>query len=213
MTVSFWCLLLMAFLGTACGGNQPEVKDPNQDIPVVNPDTSNGKSLSAFETHVAERTAKGDTVPLDPKKLQNLLVDSIAGYKREINDASRIKTEDFNISEAMKVFYNKSEEYIELTAGDYVTDPDFFRVNLRRHNLAQGVAISGVEDEKRTVEGFAPTQAKDFFSWSSYNSRKKLAWVYIGIDERYFVTIEATAQDSFLDLARVKGWLNWKALW
>ena len=210
----FGAFLIMACLVFSCGETKPDVKLPAPlEVPEVNPDTSGGKSTADFEAHVKARIEKGDTIAIAHEKLQNMLIDSIAGYQLEINKASTFETRLFTFSEASKVFYNDEEQYIELTAGDYVANPDFFRVNLQRYNLAQGVEISGMEDRKVADAGFAPNQAKDFFAWSAYNSRKRQAWIYIGIDERYFVTIEATDQADFLDIEKVKSWLNWNALY
>ena len=150
--------------------------------------------------------------PIFREVLQRMLVADIAGYKLQINEANTFSTKAFTFSEATKVFYNAEEQYIELNAGDYVANPDFFEVNLQRYNLAQGVEVQGVIDEKRSVADFFPSEAADAFSWSSFNKRKRIAWVYIGIDYRYFITIEATGQDGFLDLEAVRSWLDWGAL-
>jgi hypothetical protein len=186
------------------------VEVPTQGIPVVNPDTTGAKSMQAFEAHIQARRATGDTTLTDHMRLRNALTDSIPGYTSALNSSDQFSSGNFTFTEASKEFYNASEDYIALTLGDYVRNPDFFRVNLRRHNLAQGVEIGGVKDEKRKADGLKPTAATDFFSWSSYNARKRLAWVYVGVNERYFLTVEASGQDGFLDLERVKAWVDWE---
>lgn len=210
----FYGMLMLVMLGlfwVGCGGNGTTVQSPGDDIPAA-PDTSGSKSLTAFEANVQARAAAGDTALADHKTLLAVLTDTIPGYKLEFRESNRFSSPLFSFSEANKVFYNAKEDYIELTLGDYLENPDFFRVNIQRYNLAQGVEISGVKDEKRKVEGLRPENAQDFFTWSSFNSRKNLSWVYIGLDERYFLTIEATGQQHFLDLTAVKGWLNWSKL-
>ncbi len=204
---------LIAILWVYGCNDGPQVQTPDMGVTVVQPDTSHTKSLVAFEARVADRFAKNDTAIVDHQKLLHLITDSIPGYKLEVNESKTFHAPLFTFAEASKVFYNSEEDYIEFTAGDYVTNPDFFRVNIQRYNLAVGVEISGVKDEKRLDPELQPAEAKDFFVWASYNNRKHIAWVYIGIDERYFVTIEATAQDSFLDMERVKQWLDWGKLW
>lgn len=206
------CLGLLVVLSlSGCDGGS-DVQSPDQGIPVVNPDTSGSKSIQAFEAHVQARRAAGDTALIDHRRLKQALTDSIAGYTLELSESDRFASELFSFTEASKVFYTPNEDYIELTLGDYVNNPDFFRVNIQRYNLAQGVEISGVKDEKRTVQGLAPAQAQDFFTWSSYNSRQRRAWVFMGLDERYFLTLEATNQENFMDLNAVKGWVNWEKL-
>lgn len=194
-----------------CGGNNTSVQSPDDGV-LAFPDTTGGKSLAAFEAHVLARAEGTDTALADHKTLLAVLTDTIPGYKLEFRESNRFKAPLFSFTEANKVFYNSKEDYIELTLGDYWENPDFFRVNLQRFNLASGVEISGVKDEKRKVAGFEPSNVKDFFSWSSHNSRKHLSWVFLGVNERYFLTIEATGQPDFLDLAMVKGWLNWSVL-
>lgn len=212
--INFGLAILMVIgilLGASCKEG-PSVKTPETDLTEVNPDTTNAKSLADFEAHIALRSAQNDTAIIDHHKLQAMLIDSIAGYVLEVNEASTFQAPLFSFAEASKVFYNENQDYVELTAGDYIRNPDFFRVNIQRYNLAMGVEIAGVRDEKRLEEAFKPAAARDFFVWASYNSRKHLAWVFIGIDERYFVTIEATAQPSYLDMARVQSWIKWDAI-
>lgn len=211
--ISYFFTLVLLLGISSCGESPAEVKIPELEIPVVNPDTSGGKSTADFELHIKERIEKGDTSVIAPERFGALLTDTIEGYTLEFDKASKFETSLFTFSEATKVFYNENEQYIELTAGDYVRNPDFFRVNLQRYNLAQGVEISGLQDLKIKPSGFAPEKAKDFFAWASFNSRKRLAWIYVGLDERYFITIEATDQDDFLDIAKVKTWLDWAQLY
>ncbi len=212
--IFFGLAILMVFGTLSSSGCKegPSVKTPETDLTEVQPDTTNAKSLTDFEAHIAQRSAQNDTAIIDHRKLQSLLIDSIAGYLLEVNEASTFHAPLFTFAEASKVFYNDDQDYIELTAGDYIRNPDFFRVNIQRYNLAMGVEIAGVRDEKRLDEAFKPTAARDFFVWASFNSRKHLAWVFIGIDERYFVTIEATAQPGYLDMLRVQSWIKWDAI-
>jgi hypothetical protein len=206
-------MLLIAVIAYLVGCNDgPAVKTPDFTVADVQPDTSNRKSLAEFEGRIAQRFLRNDTAVIDHHKLQDLIADSITGYLLEVNEASTFHAPLFTFAEASKVFYNAHQDYIELTAGDYVCNPDFFRVNIQRYNLAMGVEISGVKDEKRLNVDFEPSAAEDFFVWASYNSRKHLAWVFIGIDERYFVTVEATAQDGFIDMKRLQDWLRWESL-
>jgi hypothetical protein len=200
------CCCLLA--GSACK-DTPEVKTPVTDAQVVQPDSSHTLSLAEFEARIQARTARRDTAVIDHGRLQALLVDSIPGYALEVDEANTFHAPLFTFAEASKVFYNGDEDYVELTAGDYVDNPDFFRVNLQRYNLAMGVNISGVQDEKRMDDGLRPAQAQQFFAWASYNSRKHVAWVFIGVDDRYFVTIEATAQAGFIAMEQVQAWLDW----
>jgi hypothetical protein len=201
-----WVLLALA----SCNKG-PEVKNPVGDVPLVQPDSTGNISLAAFEAHVAARTS-ADTAVAAHQKLLEMLTDSIAGYVLEVDEAETYHTPLFTFAEASRVFYNADQDYVELTVGDYVRNPDFFRVNIQRYNLSLGVEISGVLDEKRLEPSLRPAQAREFFAWSSYNGRKGRAWFYMGLDERYFVTIEATAQTGMIDMALVQQWVNWKPL-
>jgi hypothetical protein len=209
-------LLILASLLTlySCNNNNNStVADPNEGIPIVDPDTSGAISLPAFEARIQARAASGDTALTDHMRLRAALTDSIPGYSSVLNSSDQFSSGAFTFTEAGKEFYNPKEDYIALTLGDYVRNPDFFRVNIRRHNLAQGVEIGGVKDEKRKVDGLRPAAAKEFFTWSSYNARKRMAWVYVGVDERWFLTVEASGQDGFLDLEQVKRWVDWGRLY
>jgi hypothetical protein len=201
-----WALLTVV----ACNKG-PDVKTPVSDVPVVQPDTTGNISLAAFEAHVAARTP-ADTAVADHRRLLAMLTDSIAGYVLEVNEAETYHAPLFTFAEASKVFYNADQDYVELTVGDYVRNPDFFRVNIQRYNLAVGVEISGVKDEKCLDASLRPAGAKAFFAWASYNSRKRRAWFYMGINERYFVTIEATAQAGMIDAEQVKSWISCEQL-
>jgi hypothetical protein len=207
-----WMLAGVSLLCMAACREPQHVEEPSAMVPVVSPDTTNMKSLAEFDAHVAQR-APADTGVIGHARLQAMLTDSIAGYVREVNEAETFHAPQFTFAEASKVFYNLNGDYIELTAGDYVANPDFFRVNIQRYNLAMGVEISGVKDEKRLDAALRPAGAKDFFAWASYNNRKHLAWVFLGIDERYFVTIEATSEPGYIDVARVMEWVRWDALY
>lgn len=188
----------------------PEVKTPATEPAPVRIDSSNMRALPDFEARIAARAARHDTAVIGHSRLQDALPDSIAGYRKQIDEAATFHALQFTFSEASKVFYNARQDYVEFTIGDYVQNPDFFRVSLQRYNLAMGVEISGIKDEKRpafsTVEGVAAPEGD--FAWASYNSRKHVAWYYIGIGDRIFVTIEATGQEGFLDRVDVEEWLD-----
>ena len=186
-----------------------QVEIPTSTLTEELPDTSGQKDPKKFAEAIKIRERQGDTIAIDHEKLENLLPNTIAEYTLDISKSSTFETRNYTFSEATKVFYNREEDYIEFIAGDYVADPDFFKVNLQRYNLAQGVEIEGIREEKRIVSGLVPGNVQDYFTWSLYNSQQKIARVYLGIDYRYFVTIEATGLDDFLDLEKVKSWLKW----
>jgi hypothetical protein len=202
----------IAWLIAGCS-DTPSVQAPSQEIPAVHPDTAGMKPLAGFEDRVQRRALALDTTLADHQALRMVLKNEIPGYRLESSESNRFASPLFSFAEANKVFFDAKDDYIELTLGDYVANPDFFRVNLQRYNLAQGVEIGGVKEEKRTVEGLAPSWVKEFFCWSSFNRRKQLAWVFMGMDDRYFLTIEASGQGDFLDLGKVKQWLDWDHLY
>lgn len=214
MRKSFLAMFLGLAILAGCSEKSEKVplKTPESLISEVNPDTSYTKSMEAFEAYIDGRAQRGDTHAISHENLQAMITDSIRGYVLDIDKASTFKTKRMTFSEATKVFYNGENEYVEIIAGDYVANPDFFRANIRTYNLAQGVEVDDVTDAKRMVPDFYPDTVEDFFSWSSYNGKKRVARAYFGMDYRFFVTVEATDQDSFLDLNRVKEWLEWNLL-
>lgn len=202
---------LVVLLGFGCNDTS-NVSAPEQEIPVVDPDTTGAASLAAFERAVHLRDSIGDTALIDHLKLRAAITSTISGYNLEVDESNRFASEVIDFTEAHKVFYNANQDYLEITLGDYAHNPDFFRVNIQRHNLAQGVEISGIKDEKRTVPGLQPAAVKSFFTWSSFNKRKQIAQVYIGVNDRYFLTIEASGKADFLDMEAVKGWVTWSRI-
>lgn len=201
----------MVLFGIGCNDSS-NVSAPEQEIPIVDPDTTGAASLKAFEQAVHLRDSIGDTALLDHNKLKAAITSTIPGYNLEVDESNRFASELFAFTEAHKVFYNANEDYLELTLGDYADNPDFFRVNIQRHNLAQGVEISGIKDEKRTIPGLQPAGSQSFFTWSSFNKRKRIAQVYIGVNDRYFLTIEASGREDFLKMEDVANWIDWSGI-
>jgi hypothetical protein len=205
------CVAALCCVLAGCG-SEPSLKTPVSRLDDVRPDTTGSASLAHFRSVVATRTASGDSSLVSADRLLGLLTDTIAGYSLDISLADTLETPLATLIEAKRVFYNSQEAFVELIAGDYLRDPGFMEVNLLRYNLAQAVEVEGITDVKRVAPGLLPEGIPNCFSWSSYNKVQRLARVYIGVDYRYFLTIEATAQDGQLDLAKVVSWLNWKPL-
>lgn len=204
------CLAIV--LGLFACGEAPAVEEPASRLDHVAPDTTGKASLAHFRKAIADRKAQGDTSLMDKTRLLNILTDSIPGYALEISLADTLETPLATLVEAKRVFYDDREAIIELIAGDYVRDPGFMEVNLLRFNLAQGVEVEGVTDVKCDAPGLLPAGVPNSFCWSSFNKVQRVARIYIGVDYRYFITMEATMQDAPLDLAKAARWLNWKSL-
>lgn len=199
-------------LGLLACGETPAVQAPESRLNNIEPDTTGNASLAHFREATAKRKVQGDTTLMDKSRLLGILTDTIPGYALEISLADTLETPLATLVEAKRVFYNDAEAIIELIAGDYVRDPGFMEVNLLRFNLAQGVEVEGVTDVKCNAAGLLPAGVPNSFCWSSFNKVQRVARIYIGVDYRYFITIEATMQDAPLDLAKTASWLNWKSL-
>lgn len=191
--IGFALALAFIFVIAGCGDASVEqINTTDAGIIIEEPDTAHQKDTADFETFIAERKQRGDTVAIPHQRLADMLPDFIPGYELDVDKAATFETNRFTFSEATRVFYNDNNEYIEFIAGDYVDDPDFFRVNLLRYNLARNVTIVGVKEKKETGTGIRPNQARDFFSWSLFNDNRGLYRLYVGVDYRYFVTIEVS---------------------
>ncbi|MEM7041034.1 MAG: hypothetical protein AAF570_28985 [Bacteroidota bacterium] len=205
---------LMGCIGCGGAGDDGRIKIPKSSLPEeIHPDTSYTRDMEAFEAYIKDRFRRGDTAAVDHEKLAAILPDAISGYKLDIDKAATFETNAFTFSEATRVFYDPDENYIEFIAGDYVSNPDFFRVNLQRYNLAQGIEVNGVTDKKRYIADLFPKNAEEFFTWSTYNKEKRIARVFFGLDYRYFITLEAVNQNGFLDMKMVRDWIDWQALY
>lgn len=170
------------------------------------------KDTAVFEAEIAARMAAADTVAIAHERLERVFPEQIAGYAVDVDKASTFATNRFAFSEAIRVFYDEREEYIELIIGDYVADPDFFRANLQRYNEAGGREIDGVIEEKISGANWTPAWASDFFAWRLYNRPRRLARFYVGIDRRYFLTVEASGRDAPLAVEEIRNWVDWGAL-
>lgn len=204
------CMALV--LGLLACGEAPAVQEPASRLANISPDTTGTASVAHFKQVMADRKAQGDTALMSKTRLLGILTDTIPGYALEISLADTLETPLATLVEAKRVFYSDEEAIIELIAGDYVRDPGFMEVNLLRFNLAQGVEVEGVTDVKCDAPGLLPVGVPNSFCWSSFNKVQRVARIYIGVDYRYFITIEATMQDAPLNLAKTAGWLNWKSL-
>ena len=202
-------LLTAVVLG--CGG-EPSLQEPASRLDDERPDTTGSASLTHCRETIARRKTDGDTALVSAARLLDVLTDTIVGYDLDISLADTLETPLATLIEAKRVFYNADEAFVELIAGDYSRDPGFMEVNLLRYNLAQGVEVEGVTDIKRRAPGLTPPGIPNSFCWSSFNKVQRIARVYIGVDYRYFFTIEATMQDAQLDLGKVAGWLDWEAM-
>jgi hypothetical protein len=191
---SLICLALgLALVWAGCGDASVEQLNIPEFTPKIEQaDTSNQKESVDFEQFVADRKQRGDTIAIPHERLAAMLPDIIPGYQLDIDKAATFETNRFTFSEATRVFYNDKNEYIEFIAGDYVDDPDFFKVNLLRYNLAQDITIVGVKEKKEIGAGIRPKDAVDFFAWSLFNDNRGLYRLYLGLDYRYFVTIEVS---------------------
>lgn len=216
-----FCLALVLALSLCLGGcgdaseeqlQAPEFEPDGYPIKVEAPDTSRKKDTADFEQFVEERKQSGDTVAIPHQRLANMLPNLIPGYELDIDKAATFETNRFTFSEATRVFYNDKNEYIEFIAGDYVDDPDFFRVNLLRYNLAQDVTIVGVKEKKEIASRLSPRGAKDFFVWSLFNDNRGLYRLYIGMNYRYFVTIEVSGLASRPPVEEYGAKLDWGKL-
>lgn len=197
---------------TACGGGEyADVETPHNTVDTIAVDTLPSDVVDRYEEIVETRLAQGDTVAIAPKILQDMMVDSIPGWSKEIDRAETFVTRNFTFSEGTKVFYDPSgENYIEFIAGDYAANPDFFEVVLQRYQLASGFNLDGVTDRKLSVE--APAQAEAFIGWESFNANRRLAEIHFAYDYRYFVSVTATGKSDFLNAEQVSQWVDWTKL-
>lgn len=187
------CGILFCFGILGCKKvSDPEVKD----VPFgeVKPPAMGFKppDLSHFKQRVSERFAAGDTIPLEAKKLAKLLPAGIEDYSLDISQAQKFVTRDFAFSEATNVFYDDRSEYLEITLSDYIGDTLFFESPLRRYNLLGGPEF-GPEKAEKLTEGLGPNG----FGWVSFDKSRGLATLFLGIDYRYALHIEATGQANW----------------
>ena len=162
--------------------------------------------LESFSEVWERRVANGDTVAISHDILKKCITSTIDGYVLESDQATTFTTQNFTFSEASKVFYNQEEDFIEVVAGDYVANPDFIEVQLRRFNLAQDVEIQGVTDRK--VDLTPVGEAGQFFAWASYNPVKQLALVNVGVNYRYIISISMTGAKGIPENETIERWLN-----
>ena len=158
------------------------------------------KDFADFEAEVERRRAAADTIAVNHDSLALIIPDSMPGYIKDVDKATTFETKRFVFSEAIRVFYDDNEDYLEFIVGDYVADPDFFQANIQRYNEAKGEIIDGVQEKKIAAGVHRPAGATDFFAWSLYNEEKQMARVYLGVNYRFFVTVEASGQSGHLDI-------------
>lgn len=198
-------MLLLGSILIGCGdANIREVKAP--DPVSYEPDTTGGLDMEMFEQTKIQRAKSGDTIAIAHEILLAVLPDSIAGFKLETDKAATFVTQNFTFSEASRVFYNEQEHYIELVAGDYIANPDFIEVMLRRYNLAQDVEIQGLRDIKMNLD---PVGLKEhFFAWGSHNVARRTAHINVGVDFRYVISLSMTDVDALPSNGQIQGWLK-----
>lgn len=201
------CLLLTAW---GCGGGDfGQVETPKDKALSFEPDTSRSISLERLEEWRDKRAAAGDTFAVAPGVLDAALTKSIPGYELEIDEAETFETQSFTFSEATKVFYDAKGDYVELIAGDYVANPEFFEVALQRFNLAQDVELDGLRDKKLPYEC---SGGQFCFAWESYSSPRRLAQANFVIGFRFFVSVSSTGREGFIPMEELMGWMDLSAL-
>lgn len=203
------CILWLNSCGDATIEQVP-VDESADTLLVV--DTLIAGDTATFGSAVRARLQAGDTVAVDHKRLDAVLTHAIPGYQLELNKSASFETNEFAFSEAMRLFYDEAGGYIELTLGDYVANPEFIGEMLARYRAIGEASADSEMREVRVAPEIVPADGGDFFTWSSYNEELRIARVYMGLDYRYFATIEARGHRGFLDLQKVKDWLDWDAL-
>lgn len=163
------------------------VKIPHFEAPT---DTFREPDLSGFRARVSLRYSQGDTVPVSRADLEQLLPEEWDGYNLEIRDGGKFRTKEYAFSEATYVFYNDQNEYLEITLADYVADTLFFENPLRRYYL-----IGGPEFGNETVSKLEiPHPEWNAFGWIAYHPGTRNATLFMGLDYRFSLNIEATGQ-------------------
>lgn len=211
---AFAALCCWALAGGVSGcSDVPALRAPASRLDSIRPDTSGSASLAHFRMTTAQRSAAGDSTLMSADRLLGALTDSIPGYTLDISLADTLETSLATLTEAKRLFLNAQEASVQLLAGDYGRDPSFMEINLLRYNLAQGVEVGGVTDVKCNASDLLSEGVPNSFCWSSFNKVARTAHIYISVDYRYFIMIEATRQDKPLDPKQVASWLNWKSLY
>lgn len=188
-----WAICLLGTLGAMNGCKQggdldaDGVKIPHFDLPT---DTFREPDLSAFRTAVSKRYAHGDTVPVAREELEQLLPEEWEGYSLEIRDGGKFRTKEYAFSEATYVFYNDQNEYLEITLADYVSDTLFFENPLRRYHLIGGPDFGNETVTKLEV----PHPEWNAFGWIAYHPVTHVATLFMGLEYRFALNIEATGQ-------------------
>lgn len=182
---------LLLFL-QGCGGGEEQLQDRDvyDSLPPIDTVTYQ-LDLKDFHAARVARETRGDTHLLPHTRLIRSLPEKVAGYQLEIEDSATFTARRFSWGEAARVFYNEEEDYVEISVADYIHDPLFFETVLERHRLANGLIVDGVKEDR------LPTMENGMqFSWKSYTEPARVARAFMGIDYRYFVTIEATGQEN-----------------
>lgn len=207
---SIWMVAMLAVVCYGCDASVEQKVPQTAKVAVVDP--VGAKSMDEFHELKAQRLAAGDTVAIPDTILKKLVGDELPGFDLEINKNATFTTRNFTFSEATKVFYDSAEDYREITAGDYVANPDFFEVIIDRFNQANGVESNRVLERRLAWRPDGLPEEIDFFGWETFNRQKQVAQANFGLDYRYFISVEGTGIADFFTEKQLKNLIQWEVL-
>ncbi|MDJ1468723.1 hypothetical protein QNI19_21775 [Cytophagaceae bacterium DM2B3-1] len=145
----------------------------------------------------AARVKRGDTMALPGKELLRLLPNCIASYQPSGTSGSSLISLMGSKYRVAEQTYKKDKKTLKVSITDY--NGAYTLYNVATATFASGVAIDNNEQIVRPIA----LPSKEAKGWETFDKQSNKATVFVGIGERFLITIEATDQPNPQDLEKI----------
>ncbi len=144
------------------------------------------EGMKASTTKMEERKAKGDTVSMPYKNLQELLPSSISGYIKEGDPKGEsVNMVGMSYSTASQVYKNGEAE-IKVNIMDY--NASYAAFGAATAMFSTGFSVDNDEEHLGAVDlGISGVKA-----WEDVKKKEKRSTIMAGVNDRFLVSVEGT---------------------
>lgn len=183
---SIFAFSLALFIFCACGGSEGETEIDQKSFEDIKKEVAEEKTKAKVKRE--KRIAKGDTIALDHKTLQDFLPKTIDGYLPE----GQIVSSEQNKSGA--AFSNVEQSYQKEGKHLLIAIIDYSGANSK---FSQEVAFwnSGLKINNQSVEA-GGIELEDYKGWEIYEKKVKIAKIDVALSDRILLKMTASHQEN-----------------
>ncbi|MBC7862834.1 MAG: hypothetical protein IAF38_07655 [Bacteroidia bacterium] len=203
-------IALGVLLITSCGGGKKEEETPEVNIK-TNPFAALEKmgndmqaSQNKGEEAMKKRRERGDTLAMPYAELQKFLPAAPAGYTAEEPGGNTINMPGASYSNA-EVKFKKGDDYVKVVIMDY--NQAYGMYTAATAMWAMGLSVDSPEEKAGGVK-----LDGNIGGWEVYRKKAKSAAVTLGVGSRFWVSVEASNQESSENVKNIVKTIDLKKL-